>query len=125
MKCVKAEKSKDIDEILLLWIKEFSWKENDSQTDAIMEITVCGIAGSHIEEMIDVSLINTKIIKQVVQRKAEQFIDVHVIEEMDWQIVNSLDEIGQCQKTIHIQAGIHLAESGTPFDGVEVYTDNN
>ena len=109
----------DIVDTLLNWIKSFSWEENDCQTDAEMEFTIGGIAGSHLEDMIDISLINTNIIKQVVLRKAEQFIDVHVIEELDWQIVDTTDEIGCPLKNIHVEASIHLAESGFPFDGID------
>ena len=112
-------KQEDIVDTLSNWIKSFSWEENDCQTDAEMEFTIGGIAGSHIEDMIDISLINTNIIKQVVLRKAEQFIDVHVIEELDWQIVDTTDEIGCPLKNIHVEASIHLAESGFPFDGID------
>ena len=109
----------DIINELMIWIKSFSWEENENQTDADMEFTISGIAGSHLENMIDISLVNTKIIKQVVLQKAEQFIDVHVIEELYWEIVDSTDEVGYPQKNIHVQASIHLAESGFPFDGID------
>lgn len=111
--------NEDIINTLQHWIKSFSWEENDNQTDAEMEFTVGGIAGSHLEDMIDISLVNTKIIKQVVLLKAEQFIDVHVIEELNWEIIDARDEAGCPLKNIHVQASIHLAESGFPFDGID------
>jgi hypothetical protein len=115
--------NEDIINTLQHWIKSFSWEENDNQTDAEMEFTIGGIAGSHLEDMIDISLVNTKIIKQVVLRKAEQFIDVHVIEELNWEIVDSMDEVGCPLKNIHVQASIHLAESGFPFDDIDESED--
>lgn len=124
MKCTSVKNGEKIINDLLLWIKSFSWEEDDKRTDAVMDITIGGIAGSHIEDVADVSLINTKIVKQVVLRKAEQFTDVHVIEEMNWQIVDSLDEVGHCQKTIHIQAAIHLAEPGFHFDEADSFINN-
>ena len=123
MNCISPKKQEEIINELLIWIKSFSWEENDSQTDAEMELTINGHAGSHIEEKIDITEINTEIIKQVVLYKVEQFIDVHVIEELDWQIIDSIDESGSLQKTIHIYAGIHLAESGFPFDGIDESED--
>lgn len=108
----------EIVEDLLIWINSFSWEENDCQTDAQIGLTITGIAGCHLEERVDVSVINTRIIKRVVKRKASQFVDVHVIEGLSWRIEDVKDECGHPMKRICISAGIHLAEPGIPFDGI-------
>ena len=112
--CVGSEA--EIIEDLLIRINRFSWEENDCQTDAQMELTITGIAGCHLEERVDVSAITMRIIKRVVKRKASQFADVHVIEELSWRIEDVKDECGHPMMRICISAGIHLAEPGMPFD---------
>ena len=113
----KANTEAKMIESLLVWINSFSWEENVRQTDAQMELTITGIAECHLEERVDVSAINTHIIKRVVKRKASQFVDVHVIEGLSWRIEDIKDECGHPMKQICISAGIHLAEPGMPFDG--------
>ena len=45
MNCISPKKQEEIINELLIWIKSFSWEENDSQTDAEMELTINGHAG--------------------------------------------------------------------------------
>ncbi|MBQ6472317.1 MAG: hypothetical protein IJJ33_10060 [Victivallales bacterium] len=113
----KEKTETEIIESLLLWIRSFSWEENDCQTDAEMDFVISGIAGCHLEERVDIAAIDARIIKKLVLAKAAQFADIHVIEELSWSIEDAQDECGVPMKTICVNAGIHLGEPGFPFDG--------
>ena len=71
----------------------------------------------------NVSAINTQIVKEVVLTKAYQFIDVCVIEELAWDVGDAFDECGDAMKEICVNARIHLAKPGIPFDGI--YDDDD
>ena len=110
---------KEVVDKLLIWIRSFSWNENDEQTDAIMEFTVAGITDCHLDEIVDVDAINDCVVKQVVSIKAEQFVDVHTIEGLTWEIVGITDALGRSAESIQVHAHLRLVEDGSVLSNDE------
>lgn len=110
MNSLLARTEEEIVNRLSIWIKSFSWDEYDEQTGAVMKFTVAGITDWHLDKIVDVNALDDYVIKQVVAKKAEQFVDVFTIVEMSWEIVDVTDAIGRSTSEIQVYASLRLAE---------------
>lgn len=90
---------------LALFIGEFTWRENQEQTDADLRLEVRGLPENPLQNIVDLDAVNDKVVEAVVRKKALQFIDVCQVEDLNWGVE---DRAGS--KVLWASANIHLAE---------------
>ena len=83
-------------------------------TDADVEIVIgCITEGSveTLQEVVDIKKVNGETIELLLDNLLIHFSDVFTVEELIWRFEPIENELGKEDCEIHIQAGVHLAES--------------